>query len=484
MTMIKHRKLVAASIIIIVLLFTLTPTIMKVSFCSYNPRKIDVFTNKVPFDGKGANESSDAFQPQELVILYALVTYNDDPLKGKLVAFQVNNPLNAFRNITIIGVNLTDNNGIASFCFRIPWPQENPEQIIFGEWSVVATANIDEEVVVDTLTFQVGWIVQITNIKTLNAELKPQISFKRGEKIIFELTTRNIALSTKNAVIIVDVQDAANYPIMHIEEFYNFNPGEQRIQVVSEIPATATIGKATVSANMFSDYPKNGGTPYCPPVLSQFDIIAAAKYYLKVRIDPPGITTIAGEGWYNEGATVPLTAPDTVSVLTGARYKFCYWDIDGIQADGNPITVLMDANHTATAHYRLEYYLTVKTSPPSITIIPGEGWYNAYVNVSLFAPPIMGYDFEYWDVDGESKPIGMYQIIVYMDGPHVATAHYSVRKPQYEWLYLILLVILILLIILLIILTYRRIKKRKTEEAFYRGWTAWYYCYNLKGNKI
>jgi hypothetical protein len=43
---------------------------------------------------------------------------------------------------------------------------------------------------------------------------------------------------------------------MHIEKFYNFNPGEQRIQVVSEIPKTATIGKATVSANMFSDYPK------------------------------------------------------------------------------------------------------------------------------------------------------------------------------------------------------------------------------------
>jgi hypothetical protein len=82
----------------------------------------------VPFDGKGANESSDVFQPQELVMPYALVMYNDDPLKRKLVAFQVDNPLNTLRNITIIGVNLTNNNGIASFALERLGPERTPNR--------------------------------------------------------------------------------------------------------------------------------------------------------------------------------------------------------------------------------------------------------------------------------------------------------------------------------------------------------------------
>jgi len=56
-------------------------------------------------------------------------------------------------------------------------------------------------------------------------------------------------------------------------------------------------------------------------------------------------------------------------------------------------------------------------------------------------------------------PAGMCQIVVYMDGQHTATAHYSERG--FEWLYIVLLAILILLIILLYVLAYRRIKRRR-----------------------
>ncbi|MEM3361440.1 MAG: PKD domain-containing protein [Candidatus Bathyarchaeia archaeon] len=95
-------------------------------------------------------------------------------------------------------------------------------------------------------------------------------------------------------------------------------------------------------------------------------------YYLTVKTAPEGVTTIPGENWYNEGTEVTLTAPDTVPVSTGIRYKFSYWDVDGTPKTGNSINVLMDANHTATAHYSLEYYLTV-TSP--FGTVGGEGWY-------------------------------------------------------------------------------------------------------------
>jgi PKD repeat protein len=100
--------------------------------------------------------------------------------------------------------------------------------------------------------------------------------------------------------------------------------------------------------------------------------VVPKRYYLKVKTDPEGVTTIPGENWYSEGTQVALTAPDPVPVSTGVRYKFLYWDVDGTQVDGNPITVVMNANHTATAHYRLEYYLTV-LSP--FGTVGGEGWY-------------------------------------------------------------------------------------------------------------
>lgn len=476
--MTRQRKPVTTIIIIMILFTLLAPVVMKAGFCSSNLRKIDVFTNKAPFDGKGTNKSSDSFQPQELVKLYALVTYNEAPVANKLVAFQINNQPNAFKNITIIGVNLTNNDGIASFHFRIPWPSENNE-IIFGEWSVVATTDLDGEAIIDTLTFQVGWIIQITNMKTLNIKLETETTFRRGEKIIFELTIKNIAFTPKNAIIFVDAQDAANYPIVHEEKAYTFHPGESRIQILSEIPTTAAIGKATASATAFTHSPKHGGTPYCPPISSSINIIMPKKYYLTVKTDPPSIITIPGEGWYNEGEVIALTALDIVAFSDVARYRFSHWEVDGESWTGNPITLIMDKNHTAIAHYVIQYFLSVKTSPAQITVIPGEGWYDAYTNVTLMAPPVKEHDFEYWDIDGAPQTTGMYQIIICMDNPHTATAHY--RRRIVEWLYLLLVIIVILVIILLSIFAYHRIKvkRRLQKETFYKGWTAWYYRYNL-----
>jgi PKD repeat protein len=236
--------------------------------------------------------------------------------------------------------------------------------------------------------------------------------------------------------------------------------------------------------------------------------VVPKRYYLKVKTDPEGVTTIPGENWYNEGTEVQLTAPDTVPVSTGVRYKFLYWDVDGTQVAENPITVVMNANHTATAHYRLEYYLTVlspfgtvggegwypngstayatlntglidhgngtrrvftswggdasgnnyaqsntitmnspktaianwksqyyltvRTDPPGITTIPGEGWYDPSQSVQLTAPTVSGYTFQYWDVDGTSQGTGVTTITVVMNAPHTATAHYTPQVVTYK----------------------------------------------------
>lgn len=101
------------------------------------------------------------------------------------------------------------------------------------------------------------------------------------------------------------------------------------------------------------------------------------EYYLTVKTDPEGITTISGEGWYDECTDVELMAPSYFpdeAGLNGERHMFTHWSVDDNFEAGNPITVHMNANHTAIAHYVKQYYLTV-ISPYGT--LGGMGWYNS-----------------------------------------------------------------------------------------------------------
>jgi len=279
-------------------------------------RVIDLHTQKAPFDGKGINQSSDAFEPQESVVLYAIVTYNDAPVAQKLVAFQVNGPANPLSNITTVGSASTDQDGIAQFSFRIPWPNDDPEKKIFGQWFAIATVSIADQTVIDTLTFQVGWIIKITNVETLNDQLKPQTRFLRREAIMFNLTVENIALTEKSATITIDVQDATNHPIIHIQkENLVFQQGTTYLTVSSQIPTTATIGQASVSAAAYTWSPENGGVLYSPAFSATFEIITRDVAMTAVKPSSTFVTsgqtlniTVTAENKGNETESFNVTA--------------------------------------------------------------------------------------------------------------------------------------------------------------------------------
>ena len=126
-------------------------------------------------------------------------------------------------------------------------------------------------------------------------------------------------------------------------------------------------------------------------------------YYLTVNTDPADLTTFTEEGWYEQGTDVELTAPS----IEG--YTFLYWDIDETNEDygENPITVTMDSDHTATAHYfewvtvsGHKYEDTDGTQP---TTTPLEDW---TVNLYSFCD-----DFEDEDDDGWEKMSGTWSVI-------------------------------------------------------------------------
>jgi uncharacterized repeat protein (TIGR01451 family) len=90
------------------------------------------------------------------------------------------------------------------------------------------------------------------------------------------------------------------------------------------------------------------------------------QYYLTVKTDPAGlIPAPVGEGWYDGCTTVMLRAPD-VSYLGTEKYVFVWWDVDTIVVPGNPISVHMNKNHTATAHYKLPIQHHLDAEPPRL----------------------------------------------------------------------------------------------------------------------
>ncbi len=268
-------------------------------------RAIDVFTQKAPFDGKGANQSSDAFEPQELAILYALVTYNDYPVALKLVSFQVNGPPNNLENTTITGSATTSDSGIAEFPFRIPWPSNNPEMKVLGEWHVVATASIADQTVADTLTFQIAWIIRITNIATLNTSFQPQHEFPRHGQIVFDVVVDNIANMEEVATIAIDALDLLQQPIIHIQkENLLFQPGQTHINASSQIPADAMIGQATAWACAYTMPVEQGGVPYSPAAHTTFEIISSGPGFSR---DVAIADVIPSQTEVSRGQTVQIT---------------------------------------------------------------------------------------------------------------------------------------------------------------------------------
>jgi hypothetical protein len=278
------------------LVFSLFPCTRLTSVAAQTGVAIDLYTNQTPFNGRGANQSADTYEPQELVVLFALATYNDAAVAGKLVAFQINGPPNQFQNITIVGSGTTDENGTAEFSFRLPWPSQTPEKGIFGQWIAFATVEIAERVVVDTLTFRVGWIVSIIEISTLGSQLNPQTIFARQAPIVFNLTVQNIARTPKLATIKVDVQDSDQHPIIHIQmENMLFQPGNTNVKANSSIPFSAETGFANASAAPFTAPPDQGGRLYSPAIYTTFTIITGVRDIAVIDVSVSRTQVTVGE---------------------------------------------------------------------------------------------------------------------------------------------------------------------------------------------
>jgi hypothetical protein len=105
---------------------------------------LDLTTQK---GGVGQNATDGTFALGEIVELTAHLTFNNEPIQQKMVAFEVRNPNN---EVVINRVVLTNENGYAIASFQIPSLLES-----VGTWTVVASASVSDSIVWDWLTFTV-----------------------------------------------------------------------------------------------------------------------------------------------------------------------------------------------------------------------------------------------------------------------------------------------------------------------------------------
>jgi len=98
----------------------------------------------VPYTNK------ETFMVGETVFLYSRVTYGGDPVRNKLVAFQVLNPTD---NSLTMGVVMTDQNGIAVVSFKVPDVGSS-----IGIWTAFSTVDMDQEAFWGVVNFQVGLV--------------------------------------------------------------------------------------------------------------------------------------------------------------------------------------------------------------------------------------------------------------------------------------------------------------------------------------
>jgi len=229
---------------------------------------IDLYTQKEPYSGRGPNQPSDAFAPQEEVALYAYVTYNLDPVQNKLVAFEVRDPTDA--SVVYRSEN-TNASGIAEVRYRIP------TGALFGTWSAIATVEVLGTTLNDTLTFRVGWIVEILQMETVNQYAETKTTFARGEHIYFNLTIQNIAFVSKIVTFTIVVCDDAGVPIGQVMLNGWLIPPEISVIFIIDLPIPnwAFLGLGNAFANAYTSMPTHGGIPYSPEISATFLIVKA-----------------------------------------------------------------------------------------------------------------------------------------------------------------------------------------------------------------
>ena len=227
---------------------------------------VDVYTDR---GGEFSNVSSDAYGPQELVTIYANVTYNGVAVAGNHVTFDIKNASGitvSYRTVQ------ADKDGVAVVAFRLPWPRLNSEEH-FGCWNIVATVDVSEDVVTDTCEFLFGYLIKVETVE-FGDLINNQLSLgddKQNLTVTVDLV--NIRYVSLDCVLSVSVFDDCGVPVSFVKNQLTVQPNEFSVTLDVNIPSGAFAGQTSVYIDLLTDFPSMDGTPFCPENSATFNIV-------------------------------------------------------------------------------------------------------------------------------------------------------------------------------------------------------------------
>jgi len=213
-----------------------------------------------PYGGQGPDEPMDMVEEQSQVYLNANVTYNLYPVQGKLVGFGIYYPNGTlYANLFA----LSDENGVATISFRMPWPGGNPEDVI-GVWHVYTSVQLADEFINDTIAFHYDYKVRIFKVTLDKAD------YIHGETVNVQVEFGSHAQQNYPILLKVAIIDELGVVVGHAEiaatvggaVFCQYNTWTLPLNII--IPKWAYSGLATVHVNVFDKEPIDGGAPWTP----------------------------------------------------------------------------------------------------------------------------------------------------------------------------------------------------------------------------
>jgi len=198
---------------------------------------VDVYTQR---GGVGANVSSDSFKPGDTIFLNASLIFQGAPVPGIIVQFITYDP----HGTPTARNSVSGPDGVALLNFTLP---ANP---VFGNYVTLASATINGNSYNDTVSYQVGWLINIIQIVLCNCTGYAQAQFPRGSLVYLNITLQNIAFSPKQLFLHLQIYDGSTNPVGTDWINYAIPAGKTNVFMGFRIPywSISGVGQIYVAA--------------------------------------------------------------------------------------------------------------------------------------------------------------------------------------------------------------------------------------------
>lgn len=225
---------------------------------SLESAEIQAFTNK---GGIFASGTSATYGPQDLMEIYALLTYQKSGVPNQAITFSVQNT-----NGTTVAVAsaFTNQTGYAHVEYRLPSPDPAATEIVFGTWTITASFEVLQSTVSNKTTFVFNYLSNIESIKI-------PASIHVSQVLPIELTIDSGLFATPDSQLDITLFDQANVPIGSYTFTNNFQM--QNFTVIDTtiaIPSSAFTGQATACICLLTAQ----GTALAPQTVVNFQILS------------------------------------------------------------------------------------------------------------------------------------------------------------------------------------------------------------------